>query len=30
MPLAFDHALSFTYQLGGVQSAILLGSPEAV
>ncbi|MDG4826235.1 beta-ketoacyl synthase N-terminal-like domain-containing protein [Asanoa sp. WMMD1127] len=29
-PLAFDHALSFTYQLGGVQSAILLGSPDAL
>lgn len=29
VPLAFDHALSFTYQLGGVQSAILLGSPDA-
>ncbi|GAA1852620.1 beta-ketoacyl synthase N-terminal-like domain-containing protein [Asanoa iriomotensis] len=30
VPLAFDHALSFTYQLGGVQSAILLGSPDAL
>jgi 3-oxoacyl-[acyl-carrier-protein] synthase II len=25
-PLDFDHALSFTYQLGGLQSAILLGA----
>ncbi|WP_203719046.1 hypothetical protein, partial [Asanoa siamensis] len=30
VPHAFDHALSFTYQLGGVQSAILLGGPDAL
>jgi 3-oxoacyl-[acyl-carrier-protein] synthase II len=29
-PLDFDYALSFNYQVGGVKSAILLGSPEAV
>lgn len=29
-PLDFDYALSFNYQIGGVKSAILLGSPEAV
>ena len=28
-PLAFDHALSFTYQIGGVKSCILLASPDA-
>jgi 3-oxoacyl-[acyl-carrier-protein] synthase II len=28
-PLDFDHALSFNYSIGGVKSAILLGSPEA-
>ncbi|MGP3991628.1 beta-ketoacyl synthase N-terminal-like domain-containing protein [Streptomyces sp. 3N207] len=28
-PLDFDYALSFNYQVGGVKSAILLGSPEA-
>ncbi|MFI6728691.1 beta-ketoacyl synthase N-terminal-like domain-containing protein [Streptomyces atratus] len=27
-PLDFDHALSFNYQVGGVKSAILLGSPD--
>ena len=30
VPHTFDHALSFTYQLGGVQSAVLLGSPDAL
>ncbi|MFE3144709.1 beta-ketoacyl synthase N-terminal-like domain-containing protein [Streptomyces scopuliridis] len=28
-PLDFDYALSFNYQVGGVKSAILLGSPDA-
>jgi 3-oxoacyl-[acyl-carrier-protein] synthase II len=28
-PLSFDHALAFTYQIGGVKSAILLASPDA-
>ncbi|WP_405807774.1 beta-ketoacyl synthase N-terminal-like domain-containing protein [Streptomyces sp. NBC_01187] len=28
-PLDFDYAFSFNYQVGGVKSAILLGSPEA-
>ncbi|WTV17971.1 ketoacyl synthase (plasmid) [Streptomyces atratus] len=27
-PLDFDYALSFNYQVGGVKSAILLGSPD--
>ncbi|MFF9510038.1 beta-ketoacyl synthase N-terminal-like domain-containing protein [Streptomyces sp. NPDC014724] len=27
-PLDFDYAFSFNYQVGGVKSAILLGSPE--
>ena len=29
VPHAFDYALSFTYQLGGVQSAVLIGAPDA-
>jgi len=28
-PLEFDYALSFNYQVGGVRSAVLLGSPNA-
>jgi 3-oxoacyl-[acyl-carrier-protein] synthase II len=28
-PLQFDYALSFNYQVGGVRSAVLLGSPNA-
>jgi 3-oxoacyl-[acyl-carrier-protein] synthase II len=28
-PLDFDYALSFNYQVGGVKSAILLGSPDS-
>jgi 3-oxoacyl-[acyl-carrier-protein] synthase II len=28
--LDFDYALSFNYQVGGVKSAILLGSPDAI
>ncbi|MFI9273413.1 beta-ketoacyl synthase N-terminal-like domain-containing protein [Kitasatospora sp. NPDC052896] len=28
-PLAFDYALSCNYQIGGVKSALLLGSPDA-
>ncbi|MFE7778223.1 beta-ketoacyl synthase N-terminal-like domain-containing protein [Streptomyces sp. NPDC057445] len=27
-PLEFHHALNFTYQIGGVKSAVLLGSPD--
>jgi 3-oxoacyl-[acyl-carrier-protein] synthase II len=28
-PLEFDHALSFTYQIGGTKSVLLLGSADA-
>lgn len=28
-PLDFHLALNFTYQIGGVKSAVLLGSPDA-
>jgi 3-oxoacyl-[acyl-carrier-protein] synthase II len=28
-PMSFDHALSFTYQIGGTKSVVLLGSADA-
>jgi 3-oxoacyl-[acyl-carrier-protein] synthase II len=28
-PLDFDYALSCNYQIGGVKSVVLLGSPDA-